>query len=106
MRYRNEGINKKKKNINFIIYSFIAFVSVIIFFVIYINNKIDVLTTEIPLLKTKLNNIENSILSESKNKNNWKRFNSIKKRVEKKGMISANESESNIIQVWWDKENN
>jgi len=104
MKYRNEGINKKKKNINFIIYSFIAFASITVFLVIYINNKIDVLTTEIPLLKTKLNNIENSILSESKNTNNWKRFNSIKKRVEKKGMISANES--NIIQVWWDKENN
>jgi len=104
MKYRNEGINKKKKNINFIIYSFIAFASITVFLVIYINNKIDVLTTEIPLLKTKLNNIENSILSESKNTNNWKRFNSIKKRVEKKGMISA--SESNIIQAWWNKENN
>ena len=107
MKYRNEGINKKKKNFNFIlIYSFIAFVSIIIFFVIHIDNKIDVLSTEIPLLKTKLNNIENSILSESKNRNNWKRFNSIKKRVEKKGMISANESKSNIIQIWWNKENN
>ena len=107
MKYRNEGINKKKKNINFIlIYSFIAFISISIFLVIRISNKIDVLTTEIPLLKTKLSNIENSILSESKNRNSWKRFNSIKKKVEKKGMISANESESNIIQVWWDKENN
>ena len=105
MKYRNEGINKKKKNINFIlIYSFITFVSIIIFFVINIDNRIDVLTKEIPLLKTQLNNIENSIISENKNRNDWKRFNSIKKRVEKKGMISANES--NIIQVWWNKENN
>ena len=105
MRYRNEGINKKKKNINFIlIYSFVVFISVAILIVINIDNRIDVLTKQIPLLKTKLNNIENSIISENKNRNNWKRFNSIKKRVEKKGMISANES--NIIQAWWNKENN
>ena len=105
MKYRNEGINKKKKNINFIlIYSFVAFISISILLIINIDNRINVLTKEIPLLNTKLNNIENSIISENKNRNNWKRFNSIKKRVEKKGMISANES--NIIQVWWNKENN
>tara|TARA_B100001142_G_scaffold4020_1_gene4163 strand:+ start:1504 stop:1821 length:318 start_codon:yes stop_codon:yes gene_type:complete len=105
MKYRNEGINKKKKNINFIlIYSFVAFISISILFIINIDNRINVLTKEIPLLNTKLNNIENSIISENKNRNDWKRFNSIKKTVEKKGMISANES--NIIQVWWNKENN
>lgn len=105
MKYRNEGINKKKKNINFIlIYSFVAFIFISILIIINIDNRINVLTKEIPLLNTKLNNIENSIISENKNRNNWKRFNSIKKRVEKKGMISANES--NIIQVWWNKENN
>ena len=105
MKYRNEGINKKKKNINFIlIYSFVAFIFISILIIINIDNRINVLTKEIPLLNTKLNNIENSIISENKNRNTWKRFNSIKKRVEKKGMISANES--NIIQVWWNKENN
>jgi hypothetical protein len=105
MRYRNEGINKKKKNISYIlIYSFVAFISIVILLVINIDNRIDLLTKEIPLLKTKLNNIENSIISENKNRNNWKRFNSIKKRVEKKGMISA--GQSNIIQAWWNKENN
>ena len=105
MKYRNEGINKKKKNINFIlIYSLISFVSIVIFLVINIDNRIDVLTKEIPLLETQLDNIKNSITSENKNRNNWTRFNSIKKRVEKKGMISA--SESNIIQAWWNKENN
>ena len=105
MRYRNEGINKKKKNISFIlIYSFVAFISIVILLVINIDNRIDLLTKEIPLLKTKLNNIENSIISENKNRNNWKRFNSIKKRVEKKGMISA--GQSNIIQAWWNKETN
>jgi len=105
MRYRNEGINKKKKNISYIlIYSFVAFISIVILLVINIDNRIDLLTKEIPLLKTKLNNIENSIISENKNRNNWKRFNSIKKRVEKKGMISADQS--NIIQAWWNKENN
>ena len=105
MRYRNEGINKKKKNISYIlIYSFVAFISIVILLVINIDNRIDLLTKEIPLLKTKLNNIENSIISENKNRNNWKRFNSIKKRVEKKGMISA--GQSNIIQAWWNKETN
>ena len=105
MRYRNEGINKKKKNISYIlIYSFVAFISIVILLVINIDNRIDLLTKEIPLLKTKLNNIENSIISENKNRNNWKRFNSIKKRVEKKGMISADQS--NIIQAWWNKEAN
>ena len=105
MKYRNEERNKKKKNINFIlIYSFIAFVSIVIFFVININNRIDILTKEIPLLKTQLKNINHSIISENKNRNNWTRFNSIKKRVETKGMISA--SESSIIQAWWNKENN
>ena len=104
MKYRNEGINKKKKNINFIlIYSFIASVSILIFFVIRIDTKIDVLTTENPLLKIQLNNIENSILSEKKTNNELRL--SIK-RVGKKGMIRAYEGDFNIIRTWWGKENN
>ena len=107
MKYRNEGINKKKKNINFIlIYSFIAFVSIFIFLVIRIGNKIDVLNTEIPLLETQLENINNSILSEDKRNKSFKRLPFIQKWSEQKGMIKADDSDSNIIHVWWDKGNN
>lgn len=107
MKYRNEGINKKKKNINFIlIYPFIAFVSIIIFFVIHIGNKIDVLTKEIPLLETQLKNIKNSNLSEGARNKQFKRLPFIQEWAEQTGMIQADESDSNIIHVWWNKENN
>ena len=54
MKYRNEERNKKKKNINFIlIYSLITFVSIVIFFVININNRIDIIFKVHTPIKTK-----------------------------------------------------
>ena len=103
MRYRNEGTNKKKKNINFIlIYSFVIFISIAILLVININNRIDVLTKEIPLLNTKLGNIKNAI--SSNNNSTDLLHTSIEKSVEKKGMEII--KGGNIISVWWNKENN
>ncbi len=105
MKYRSEVINKEKKRTKFIlIYSFIAVISIFIIFLIHTKNNINELAKEIPLLKTRLNNIQNSIISESKNVNHWKRLKSIEDRVEQIGMI--NSDKSNIIQVWWNKENN
>ena len=103
MKYRNEAINKEKERNNFILICFfIALISVFTITLIHTKNNIEELTKEIPLLNTRLDNIKNSILSESKIQNNSKRFNSINKRAEQIGMVQS--SESNIIQVWWKKD--
>ena len=103
MKYRSEAINKEKERNDFylLFLFFIVLISAFTITLIHTKNNIDELTKEIPLLNTRLDNIKNSILSESKNRNNSKRFNSINKRAEQIGMVQS--SESNIIQVWWKK---
>ena len=105
MKYRSAATDKEKERNNFILICFfIAIISVFTVTLIHTKNNIDELTKEIPLLNTRLDNIKNSILSESKIQNNSKRFNSINKRAEQIGMVKS--SESNIIQVWWEKDLN
>ena len=105
MKYRSVAIGKKNITTNFIlIYSFIAIISISILLLIHTNSQVEVLKTiEIPALKKRLNTTKNSIAVENRNNSNLiRKF--IKIRAEELGMIKADYS--NIIDVWWNKENN
>ena len=107
MNYRSTVINKKKKNTQFILfYSFLFIVVIAVSGYYYLNIKHSIYnlkTNRIPTLKKQLNIIKNSIAVENRNNSNLIR-NSIKVKAEELGMSKA--EYSNIIDVWWEKENN